>query len=77
MSAYPAVHAVPLRLASAAATVEKRARAKCDRDVKLHLPEALYDDLAQLARADSRAVGEYMRVILERHAYGALGAGRC
>jgi hypothetical protein len=46
---------------------------KCDRSVKLHLPETLYDDLAQLARTDSRAVGEYMRVILERHAYGALG----
>ena len=57
MSAHPAVYA-PLRLAAAAA--EKRARAKCDRDVKLHLPEALYDDLAQLAHADSRAVGEYM-----------------
>ena len=70
MSTHPAVYA-PLRLAAAA---EKRARAKCDRDVKLHLPEALYDDLAQLARADSRAVGEYMRVVLERHAYGAMGA---
>jgi hypothetical protein len=75
MSAHPAVYS-PLRLAPAAVTVEKRARAKCDRDVKLHLPEALYDDLAQLARADSRAVGEYMRVVLERHAYGALGAQR-
>ena len=61
----------PLRLIAAA---EKRARAKCDRDVKLHIPEALYDDLAQLARADSRTVGEYMRVVLERHTYGALGA---
>ena len=74
MSAHPAVYAAPLRLASA--TAEKRARAKCDRDVKLHLPEALYDDLAQLARADSRTVGEYMRVVLERHTYGALGAYR-
>ncbi len=73
MSELPAVYA-PLRLASA--TVGKRTRAKCDRDVKLHLPEALYDDLAQLARADNRAVGEYMRVILERHAYGAFGAYR-
>ncbi|MCC8994419.1 MAG: hypothetical protein LM550_12190 [Candidatus Contendobacter sp.] len=73
MSAHPAVYG-PLRLASA--TAGKRARAKCDRDVKLHLPEALYDDLAQLARADSRAVGEYMRVVLERHTYGALGAYR-
>ena len=73
MSAHPAVYG-PLRLASA--TAGKRARAKCDRDVKLHLPEALYDDLAQLARADSRAVGEYMRLVLERHTYGALGAYR-
>ena len=74
MPEHSAVYA-PLRLASIA-VAEKRARAKCDRDVKLHLPEALYDDLAQLARADSRAVGEYMRVVLERHAYGALGAQR-
>ena len=46
--------------------------AKCDRDVKLHMPESLYDDLAQLARRDRRAVGEYIRVVLEHHAYGAL-----
>ena len=72
MSEQAAVYA-PLRLIAAA---EKRARAKCDRDVKLHIPEALYDDLAQLARADSRTVGEYMRVVLERHTYGALGAYR-
>jgi len=70
----PTVHA-SLRLASAA-TVEKRRRLKCDRDVKLHLPEALYDDLARQARADSRAVSEYIRVLLEWHLYGALGAGR-
>ena len=74
MSAYPAAYAAPLRLAATVA--ENRARAKCDRDVKLHLPEALYNDLVQLARADSRAVGEYLRVVLERHAYGALGAYR-
>ncbi len=55
-----------------AAAVEKRRRLKCDRDVKLHLPEALYDDLARQARA----VSEYIRVLLERHLYGALGAGR-
>ena len=52
-----------------------RAR-KCDRDVKLHLPEALYDDLAHVARADRRPVSEYVRVLLERHLYGALGAQR-
>ena len=46
--------------------------AKCDRDVKLHMPESLYDDLTQLARLDRRAVGEYIRVVLEHHAYGAL-----
>ena len=61
-----------LRLAAAAAT--GRARVKCDRDVKLHLPEPLYDDIAHLARADSRAVGEYVRVRLERHVYGALNS---
>jgi hypothetical protein len=71
MSQRPAV-STTLRLASAA-TVEKR-RLKCDRDVKLHLPEALYDDLARQARADSRAASEYIRVLLERHLYGALGA---
>lgn len=71
MSERPAIHPV-LRLAPPA---EKR-RAKCDRDVKLHLPEALYDDLARQARADSRAVSEYVRVVLERHLYGTLGAGR-
>jgi hypothetical protein len=72
MSERPAV-SVPLRLASAAA-VEKRRRLKCDRDVKLHLPEALYDDLARQACADSRAVSEYIRVVLQQHLYGALGA---
>ena len=65
----PAVYPV-LRLAP---TLEKRRRVKCDRDVKLHLPEALYDDLARQASADSRAVSEYVRVLLERHLYGALG----
>ena len=67
MTERPAVAPSPLRLA--------RAR-KCDRDVKLHLPEALYDDLAQVARADRRPVSEYVRVLLERHLYGALGAQR-
>ena len=72
MSERPAVSPI-LRLATAS---ESRRRLKCDRDVKLHLPEALYDDLAQQARADSRAVSEYIRVLLERHLYGALGTGR-
>lgn len=64
---YPALRLAP--------TMEKR-RAKCDRDVKLHLPETLYDDLARQTRADSRAVSEYIRVLLERHLYGTLGVGR-
>jgi hypothetical protein len=51
-------------------------RVKCDRDVKLYLPEAHYDDLARQTRADSRPVSEYIRVLLEQHLYGALGAGR-
>ena len=72
MSERPPAHPV-LRLAP---TLEPRRRAKCDRDVKLHLPEALYDDLARQARADSRAVSEYIRVLLERHLYGTLGVGR-
>ena len=67
MTERPAVALSPLHLA--------RAR-KCDRDVKLHLPEALYDDLAQVARADRRPVSEYVRVLLEQHLYGALGARR-
>lgn len=51
---------------------ETHRRAKCDRDVKLHLPESLYDDLVRLAHADHRATGEYLRVVLERHVYGVL-----
>jgi hypothetical protein len=73
MTERPAVSAT-LRLASDAA-IEKRRRLKCDRDVKLHLPEALYDDLAWQARADSRAVSEYIRVLLERPLYGMRGVG--
>ncbi|MDG4550769.1 MAG: hypothetical protein P9F19_15810 [Candidatus Contendobacter sp.] len=70
MSKRPAVYPA-LRLAL---SPEPRRRAKCDCDVKLHLPEALYDDLARQARADSRAVSEYIRVVLERYLYGTLGA---
>ncbi|HRX70996.1 MAG: hypothetical protein KDJ22_02335 [Candidatus Competibacteraceae bacterium] len=50
--------------------------AKCDRVVKLHVPEALHDDLAILARIDQRALSEYVRVVLDRHVYGTLGARR-
>lgn len=73
MSEGPAVSAT-LRLASVA-TIEKRRR-KCDRDVKLHLPETRYDELAQQARTDSRPVSEYIRVLPERHLYGTQGVNR-
>ena len=73
MSERPA--AVPsLRLAPEPAP-EKPRRAKCDRDVKIHISEAMYDDLTRVARADHRPVSEYIRVVLERHLYGAARAG--
>ena len=62
-------------LDSAASASEKPRRAKCDRDVKLHISEAVYDDLARVARADQRPVSETIRVLLERHLYGTVGAG--
>jgi hypothetical protein len=66
-----------LSTAAGASQFPLRTRAaKCDRDVKLHISEALYNDLALLARMDQRAVSEYIRVLLERHIYGALGAQR-
>jgi hypothetical protein len=33
-------------------------RPSADRDVNLHVPEALHDDLALLARMDRRALSE-------------------
>jgi len=50
--------------------------AKCDRDIKLHVPEALYEDLAALAKMDRRALSEYIRATLEQHVYGAVGVFR-
>jgi hypothetical protein len=44
--------------------------------VKLHVSKALYDDLILLAERDQRPVSEYVRILLERHIYGALGAQR-
>ena len=73
MSERPATYPA-LRLASEPAP-EKPRRAKCDRDVKLHIPEAVYDDLARVARADQRPVSETIRVLLDRHLYGRVGAG--
>lgn len=68
-AAYGSLRVVPARPTS-------RRRQKCDRDVKLHLTDDLYEDLSRLARADCRTLGEYLRVVLERHAYGALGTPR-
>ena len=62
--------------AVASSPVRRKRAAKCDRDVKLHVPEALYDDLVVLARMDRRALSEYIRVTLERHVYGAMGVFR-
>ena len=73
MSKPPTASITPLR--SAAPVPEKPRRAKCDRDVKLHISEAMYDDLARVARADQRPVSEYIRVVLERHLYGAARVG--
>jgi hypothetical protein len=63
-------------IASFAVANRSARAAKCDRDVKLHVPESLYDDLTLLARMDQRPVSEYIRVTLDRHVYGALGAQR-
>jgi hypothetical protein len=73
MTEISTLYKTPLRVVSEPTAPR---RVKCDRDVKLHLPEALYDDLARQARADNRAVSEYIRVLLERHLYGTWGAGR-
>ena len=55
----------------APAVIAARPRAtQCNRDVKLHLPEVLYDDLAPLARMDQRPAGDSMRKVLERHVEG-------
>jgi hypothetical protein len=63
-------------VASIPASSRRTRAAKCDRDVKLHVSKALYDDLTLLAQQDQRPVSEYVRVLLERHIYGALGAQR-
>ncbi len=55
-------------LASFAVAKRRTARtAKCDRDIKLHVPEVLYDNLSVLARMDRRALSEHIRVTLEQH----------
>ena len=42
------------------------------RDIKLLVPEALYDDLSALARLDRRALSECIRVTLEQHVYSTI-----
>lgn len=39
-------------------------------EIHLHLGESLKRDLQDLAMADNRAVGEYVRTALELHVYG-------
>lgn len=44
---------------------------KCLEEIHLHLGESLKRDLQDLAMTDNRAVGEYVRAVLELHVYGA------
>lgn len=44
---------------------------KCLEDIHLHTGETLKRDLQDLAMQDGRAVGEYIRAVLELHVYGA------
>lgn len=48
-----------------------RPQEKCLEEIHLHLGESLKRDLQDLALADDRAVGEYVRAVLELHVYGA------
>lgn len=43
---------------------------KCLEEIHLHVGESLKRDLQDLAMADNRAVGEYLRAVLELHVYG-------
>lgn len=43
---------------------------KCLEEIHLHLGESLKRDLQDLAMSDNRAVGEYLRAVLELHVYG-------
>lgn len=44
---------------------------KCLESLHVHTGESLKRDLQDLAMLEGRAVGEYIRVVLEQHVYGA------
>lgn len=46
---------------------------KCLEDAHIHMGETLKRDLQDLAMLQNRAVGEYIRAVLEAHVYGAKG----
>jgi hypothetical protein len=55
---------------------ETRADGKCTHRIDVPVPESLYDAIGVLASLESsHGIGkaEYVRKVLERHVYGALG----
>jgi hypothetical protein len=55
---------------------ETRADGKCTHRIDVPVPECLYDAIGTLASLESsNGIGkaEYVRRLLERHVYGALG----
>ena len=44
---------------------------KCLERIPVHMPETLKRELQDLALLEDRAVGEYIRHVLELHVYGA------
>jgi len=44
--------------------------AKCDEDIRIHLSGSLKNDLFRLAEMDDRTLSDYVRSVLELHAYG-------
>ena len=44
---------------------------KCLESIHVHTGESLKRDLQDLAMLEGRAVGEYIRAVLEAHIYGA------
>ena len=56
--------------------VEQATGGKCDRRIDVPVPEPLYDAIGTLAALDGEhGIGraEYVRKVLERHVWGALG----
>lgn len=43
---------------------------KCDEDIRIHVPGQLKNDLFRLAEQDGRTLSDYVRYLLELHAYG-------